>query len=269
MAAICPTGFNTDYLLDRVRDTYDRVAREPGGDFHFHRGAHYAQHYLGYDAQRLAQVPRESTDRFAGVGNPHLIGSIGAGEVVLDHACGAGTDLLIAASQVGVNGRAIGVDVTPAMIACARAASEMAGLSARTEFHVGNYDRLPLPGSSVDVVLSNGVLNLAPDKAVVLAEVLRVLKPGGRLYLADVVVQRDFTPEARGNPDLWAACVAGALCEPELAQIAGRLGFVGAAVTHRFDCFGGTSAKLQVAEDLRIGAVNFYARKPWRPRVLV
>src|SRR5690606_2987524 len=115
---------------------------------------------------------------------------------------------------------------------------------------------------SVDVVISNGVLNLAPDKRVVFAEIFRVLKPGGRLHLADVVVQRELTEEARGNPELWAACIAGALQEHELLELAALSGFVHARITERFDCFRGAPAEFKVSRDLQIGAVNFYARKP-------
>jgi ubiquinone/menaquinone biosynthesis C-methylase UbiE len=262
MAATCPIGFDTTYLRDRVRATYDSVARNPEGDFHFHRGARYATELLGYDAAELALLPPETTARFAGVGNPLRIGPVGAGEVVLDHACGAGMDLLLAARRVGPRGRVIGVDMTPAMCGCARAGAELAGLSDRVEVHTGVYEQLPVADASVDVVLSNGVVNLAPDKGRVFAEIFRVLRPGGRLHLADVVVQRELKPEARANPDLWAACIAGALPEVELATLTAAVGFLDGRVTERFDCFRGTSAESKLSRDLKVGAVNFFARKP-------
>jgi ubiquinone/menaquinone biosynthesis C-methylase UbiE len=112
------------------------------------------------------------------------------------------------------------------------------------------------------MVISNGVLNLAPDKAAVLREIHRVLKPGGRLFLADVVVQRELTDESRSNPDLWAACVAGALVESELPHAAAESGLVNGRVVRRFNCFYGTSAEAKVAKDLFIQSVNFYAEKP-------
>jgi len=114
----------------------------------------------------------------------------------------------------------------------------------------------------VDLVISNGVLNLAPDKGAVLNEVYRVLKPGGSLYLADVVVQRELTLEARSNPELWAACIAGALVESELPVIAAQSGFIDGRVVRRFNCFYDTTAEAKVAKDLFIQSVNFYARKP-------
>ena len=113
----------------------------------------------------------------------------------------------------------------------------------------------------MDVLISNGVLNLSPDKPQVLGEVFRVLRPGGRLYLADVVVQRELTDEARSNPDLWAACVAGALVESELEALARAAGFTEARVVRRFNCFFGTTAAAKVAKDLFIQSVNFFARK--------
>ena len=115
---------------------------------------------------------------------------------MLDHACGAGMDLLLAAGKVGSRGRAIGIDMTPAMIECATRAARQAGLSRIAEFREGYYESLPVPDASVDVVISNGVLNLSPDKHRVMAEVFRVLKPGGHLYLADVVVQQELSMEA-------------------------------------------------------------------------
>jgi len=261
MATTCPLNFDSQYLRDQIRSTYEQVARDPDGAYHFHRGPDYAQDYLGYDREELAALPTLSTARFAGVGNPLAIGPLAAGEIVLDHACGAGTDLLLAARRVGPNGHAIGVDMTPAMVDCADRAARQAGLADRVTLHQGFYENLPVADSSVDVVISNGVLNLAPDKRRVLNEVFRVLKPGGRLYLADVVVQRELTEQARGNPDLWAACVAGALVESELGMLAAEAGLHDGKVVRRFNCFYDTTAESKVAKDLFIQSVNFLARK--------
>ncbi len=261
MATSCPLNFNVGYLRDQVRSTYDQVARDPNRHYHFHRGPDYAHDFLGYDRDELAALPALSTERFAGVGNPLAIGPVGPGETVLDHACGAGMDLLLAARRAGPDGHAIGIDMTPAMVECTRKAAGQAGLEGRVEVHQGFYEELPVADDSVDVLISNGVLNLAPDKRQVLAEVFRVLKPGGRLYLADVVVQRELTEEARSNPDLWAACVAGALVESELVALAGECGFTGGQVKQRFNCFYDTTAEARVAKDLFIQSVNFLARK--------
>lgn len=205
MAATCPAGFDVDKLRQLVRAEYDRVAREPSGMFHFHRGPQYAARMLGYDAEELATLPEEATVSFAGVGNPHRIGPIQSGETVLDIGCGAGTDLLLAAKRTGSAGRAIGVDMTPSMIERAKRAAIKAAVWETVEIRRGTAEDLPVASASIDVVISNGVLNLSPDKMRSFDEIYRVLKPGGRLYLADVVVQRELSLAARSDVDLWAA----------------------------------------------------------------
>jgi ubiquinone/menaquinone biosynthesis C-methylase UbiE len=262
MAVRCPAGFDSEYLRDRVYETYDRVARDPGGDFHFHRGPDYASGLLKYEREELDALPDISTARFAGVANPHRIGRIEKGQTVLDHACGAGMDLLIAAKRVGPAGKAIGVDMTEAMRDCARKGAMEAGLSGIVEIREGVFEELPVEDESVDVVISNGVVNLAPDKEIVFKEIYRVLKPGGRLFLGDVVVQRELKLDARSNPDLWAACIGGALTEKELPVTAESVGFSDCAVTERFDCFRNTTAEIKVSKDLYVQGVNFFARKP-------
>jgi SAM-dependent methyltransferase len=198
-------GFNINKLRELVRAEYDRVAREPGGNFHFHRGPRYAATMLRYDAEELAAIPDEATASFAGVGNPHRIGLIEPGETLLDIGCGAGMDLLLAARRAGPAGHAIGVDMTPAMIERAKRAALKAGLWERIEIRRGTAEELPVESATIDVVISNGVLNLSPDKLAAFAEIHRVLKPRGRLHLADVIVQRELSLAARSDVDLWAA----------------------------------------------------------------
>ncbi len=202
MATSCPVGLDTKKLRDEVSFIYARVAADPGGDFHFHRGPAYAAELLGYDAAELALLPAENTASFAGVANPHAIARIAAGETVVDIGCGAGMDLMVAARRVGPGGRAIGVDMTPAMAEKARAGARAAGL-ANVEVRVGDALDLPLEDASVDVVISNGVINLTPDKERAFAEVRRVLKPGGRLQLADIVVANELSETIRNDIDLW------------------------------------------------------------------
>ena len=269
MALTAPENFNGQYLRDQVLAEYDRVARDPYGDYHFHRGAEYAHNYLQYDAHELLMLPEESTARFAGVGNPIRIGDTAAGatpiqpgDTVLDHACGGGMDLLLAARRVGKTGEAIGVDMTPAMRDSAKKGAKLAGLSDIVEIREGLYERLPVTSESVDVVISNGVVNLSPDKHQVFNEIFRVLKPGGQLFLADVIVQRELTDEARSNPDIWAACIGGALVENELAEIAAMTGLRDGRIVERFNCFMGTPAEQHVSKDLFVHGVNFHARKP-------
>lgn len=205
MAATCPAGFGVDKLRQMVLAEYDRLAREPQGIFHFHRGPQYAASTLGYDTQELTTIPEEATVSFAGVGNPHRIGPIQPGETVLDVGCGAGADLLLAAKRTGSAGRAIGVDITPAMIERAKRAAIKAGVWEMVEIRRGTAEELPVDSASVDVVMSNGALNLSSDKIRSFGEIYRVLKPGGRLYLADVVVQRELSLASRSDVDLWAA----------------------------------------------------------------
>jgi ubiquinone/menaquinone biosynthesis C-methylase UbiE len=151
--------------------------------------------------------------------------------------------------------------MTPGMRACAARAAELAGLGEMVDIRAGVYEALPLEDASVDVVLSNGVVNLAPDKSQVFREIARVLKPGGRLLLADVVVQRELNLTARSNPDLWAACIGGALVEGELSELAAAAGLTGGRIVQRFNCFMGTSAEDKVSKDLFVHGVNFFARK--------
>jgi SAM-dependent methyltransferase len=261
MATACPTGFSVDELRARVRETYDRLARAPDGEFHFHRGAAYAVGRLGYDPRELAALPGAATRRFAGVGNPLRIGPILAAETVLDHACGAGTDLLLAARRVGPRGHAIGVDMTPAIRAQALEAASAAGLASVVDVRAGLMEDLPVADASVDVVISNGVVNLSPDKPRVFREIARVLRPGGRLYLADVVVARELALEVREDPELWAACIGGAVREDELAELAAGAGLEPLGVSEHFDTFGGASAGNRLSADLKAHGVNFLAQR--------
>lgn len=262
MAVTCPIELDVDALRERIRDVYTRVAEDPTGDFHFHRGARYAIDVLGYDSDELSSLPPRTTDRFAGVGNPLAWAALERGMTVLDHACGAGLDVLLAARRVGPEGRVVGVDMTPLMRQAAVLSAREAGLADRVEICAGMFEHLPVASASVDVVVSNGVLNLAPNKRQVLAEVHRVLRPGGMLCLSDVVVQRELSLRARSESELWASCVGGALVESELPALAAEMGFADGEVRERFASFAGTSAESRVTGDLGLGAVTFTARRP-------
>ena len=156
---------------------------------------------LGYPPE-LANVPDGAVESFAGVANPWELGRLSAGERVLDLGSGAGTDSLIAAQMVGPEGRVTGIDMTPQMLAKARAAAAEMGLT-NADFVEGEAERLPFPDASFDVVISNGVIDLIPDKDAVFAELYRVLAPGGRLQIADVTIQNPVSEEGRRNIDLW------------------------------------------------------------------
>lgn len=268
MATTCPVGFDGERLREQVQRTYERVALDPASGFHFSVGPEYAIRALGYPRAEVESLPATSTARFAGVGNPLSIGAIPEGAVVLDHACGAGMDLLLAARRVGASGRAIGVDLTPAMRECAERAAAEAGLGGVVDIRAGAFEALPVEDASVHFVISNGVVNLAPNKHRVFAEIARVLRPGGHLYLADVVVERELSLAVRSNPDLWSACVGGALTEGELGSLAAGAGLVDGQVVQYFDSFRNTSVERKLGRALRVRGVTFHARKPGVYRVL-
>ena len=203
MALSCPVDFDVTGLRSEIEAIYARVASEPEGTFHFHRGPEYAATMLGYDRGELASLPQEVTASFAGIGNPHAIGRIAPGAVVLDVGCGAGTDLLLAAHRTGPAGRAIGIDMTEGMRRRAAAGAAACGLT-HVEVRDGDATRLPVADASIDVVISNGVLNLVPEKRHAIAEIARVLKPGGRLQIADIVIREVLPESAVRDVDLWA-----------------------------------------------------------------
>jgi arsenite methyltransferase len=202
MAVSCPIDFDVKTLRAEVQTMYSRVATAPDGEFHFHRGPNYAATMLGYDATELAALPADVTSSFAGVGNPHAVARIPAGATVVDIGSGAGTDLLLAARHVGAGGRAIGVDMTEAMRQRAVAGAAAAGLN-NVEVRNGDATRLPIDDRTVDVVISNGVLNLVPEKERAVAEIARVLKPGGHVQLADIIIGEILPDGALRDIDLW------------------------------------------------------------------
>jgi SAM-dependent methyltransferase len=194
-------GLNLEALRAAIQEEYGAVALTPQQGFHFHTGRPLA-HVLGYPDAWLEGIPEPSIESFAGTGNPFSIDEIRAGEQVVDVGCGAGIDSLIAAKMAGPNGRVIGVDMTPAMLAKARHSAASARL-VNVEFREGYAESLPVPDGWADVVISNGALNLVPDKHVALKEMARVLKPGGRLQIGDILVQKAVPSSAKKRIDLW------------------------------------------------------------------
>jgi arsenite methyltransferase len=190
-----------DLLRSEIEKTYTEVSTEPGKDFIFPTGRAWAED-LDYPQPELSRVPDATVESFAGVANPFSLGRIEAGASVLDLGCGAGTDLLIAAQMVGPAGAVTGIDMTPSMLARAHTSAHGMGL-ANIELHESLIESLPLDDESVDVVISNGVIDLVPDKDVVFAEIDRVLRPGGRLQIADVVIHTEVSEDARDRIDLW------------------------------------------------------------------
>lgn len=190
-----------DKLRAAVQAEYAVVAREPQRGFHFHTGRRLAK-ILEYESSWLEGIPEQSVESFAGTGNPFRAGTLFVGERVIDVGCGAGLDSLIGAKMVGAAGQVIGVDMTHAMLERARAAASL-GNFANVEFREGYGEALPAPSGWADVVISNGALNLMPDKVAALGEMSRVLKTGGRLQIADILVQRAVSDEAKRDIDLW------------------------------------------------------------------
>jgi arsenite methyltransferase len=188
-------------LRQAIQEEYAEVASHPQKGFHFHTGRPLAR-MLEYLDEWLEGIPKSCVESFAGTGNPFSLGELRPGELVVDVGCGAGFDSLIAAKKVAPNGRVIGVDMTPSMLEKARRAVEEAQLK-NVEFREGYAEALPVDEGWADVVISNGVLNLMPDKTAALEEVSRVLRPGGRLQIGDILVQKAVPESAKRKIDLW------------------------------------------------------------------
>jgi arsenite methyltransferase len=193
-------GVDVDVLKREIKKTYAAVSAEPERDFIFPTGRAWAQE-MGYPAE-LAAVPEGAVESFAGIANPWSLGRLEQGERVLDLGSGAGTDSLIAAQMVGPEGSVTGIDMTTEMLAKARAAAAELGADNVT-FVEGEVERLPFADESFDVVISNGVIDLIPDKDAVFSEIHRVLRPGGRIQIADVTIQKPVSEEGKRNIDLW------------------------------------------------------------------
>lgn len=199
---VLPANVDRDQLRSGISAKYTEVALDPHAGFHFHTGTRLAA-MLGYPADRYAGLPSGVVDSFAGTGNPFSMGDLREGEAVADLGCGAGFDLLQAARMVGPSGRVIGVDMTAAMCDRARAGAQELGL-ANVEVREGYLEALPIDDESVDVVISNGVVNLTPDKTGVMREVFRILKPGGRIQIGDIVVHIPVPQDAKDDIELWS-----------------------------------------------------------------
>ncbi|MBZ0283377.1 MAG: methyltransferase domain-containing protein [Anaerolineae bacterium] len=251
-------GLNLEALRFAIQEEYGAVALNPQQGFHFHTGRPLAQ-MLGYRDAWLEGIPETSIESFAGTGNPFSIDEIQVGEQVVDVACGAGIDSLIAAKMVGTGGRVIGVDMTPAMLAKARRGAAEAQF-ANVEFREGYAESLPVPDGWADIVISNGALNLMPDKAAALKEMARVLKPGGRLQIGDLVVQKAVPTSAKQKIELWTGCIAGAVLETELYATVVKAGFVGFEITWQDVVFDGAPQQSSAANFGTLG-INFRARK--------
>jgi arsenite methyltransferase len=251
-----------EVIFDAVRRMYTDVALVPDREFHFPTGRRACE-LFGYPAEQLDALPVRAVESFAGVGYPFAADVMRRGDTVLDIGSGSGTDALIAAGLVGSGGRVIGLDLTEAMRDKLRANATTAGVR-RLEVLAGNAEAIPLPDDSVDVVTSNGVLNLVPDKARAMREIARVLRPGGRLQLADIVVQTLPSESCRSHPELWAECIVGATTAESYVAGFEAAGLRDVVVLSRSDYFEASSN----AETRRVAA-SFGAHaavfRAWQP----
>lgn len=191
-------------LRDAIQRVYSEVVCDPKKGYHFHTGPVYAAERLGYSPAALAELPGSVTAPFAGVGNPLALGAPRRGETVVDIGAGSGVDSFLAARAIGPTGRVIALDMTPAMLERGRENVTLTGLS-QVEYREADAEVLPLDDEVADLVISNGVINLSPDKATVFREAFRILKPGGRLQIADIVVHKDIPPDGREDIAVWTA----------------------------------------------------------------
>jgi arsenite methyltransferase len=202
---------DTQELEEKVRRMYRAVATDPRGDFHFELGRALAER-LGYPSEALDEIPAGAIESFAGVGYFFDLADLRAGESVIDLGSGSGMDVFFASRRVGPQGHVIGVDFTAEQLAKARALASAGGFD-QVEFRAGRIEQVPAEDQSVDCVISNGVINLAPDKPAVFAEAARVLRPGGRLAIADIVSEHQLKESIVCDADLWASCIGGAAQE--------------------------------------------------------
>lgn len=232
-----------EFIFRAVADMYTDVATHPEKTFHFPTGR-LACLFVGYPGHQLDLIPASAPESFAGVGYPFAADVIRQGDVILDIGSGSGTDTLIASMLTGPQGKVYGLDMTRAMLEKLR--RNVASMGAKNVVPLeGNAEEIPLPDSSVDVVTSNGVLNLVPDKRRAFAEIARVLKPGGRLQISDISLANPVSDSARSNPKLWAECVVGAVVEDDYLEKLRAAG-LDVEVISRLDYFAGS-----VSEDTR------------------
>ena len=253
---------NKDVIFKAVQDMYTEVASLPTKEFHFPTGRKACE-FVGYPADLLDSIPSTATESFAGVGFPFKSEVIKKGHHVLDIGSGSGTDVLIASQLVGDSGKVYGLDMTRAMLDKVNENIKLMRASNVTLIE-GNAEDIPLLDSSIDVVTSNGVLNLVPDKATAFAEIYRILKPGGSVQIADIVVGLPINEASKNNPELWAECIVGASLKDQYLRMFRDAGFDDITVLSEFDYFAGSSSQStrEVAASFGAGTVEIIMKKP-------
>lgn len=234
------TQFNRDHIFDAVKLMYTSVANQPEKTFHFPTGRRACE-FVGYPDEQLEQIIPTALESFAGVGYPFASGVIKKGDIVLDIGAGAGTDILLAALLVGPEGKAYGLDMTKAMHEKLHMNKDKMGLDNVIPVS-GNAEEIPLEDETVDVVTSNGVLNLVPDKEKAFAEIFRVMKPGGHIQISDIIINKNRSEldESRANPKLWAECIVGAMEKEPYIKSFGDAGFTNVRTIDQLDYFSGS-----------------------------
>ncbi|MEX2476694.1 methyltransferase domain-containing protein [Marinobacter sp.] len=240
-------GYSKHQITSAVQDMYTRVAEMPHSSFHFPVG-YQALRALDYPPQRISLLPTEIADSFAGVGYPFNGNAIRAGDTTLDLGAGAGTDSILALDLTGPDGHVLSLDLTSAMTRKLKQRADAQG--ACIDVIQATAERLPFTSNSIDSITSNGALNLVPDKRRAIAEMFRVLKPGGRVQLADVVISQPVTVDCDSDPRLWVECVVGATVEENLLAMLGDAGFESIRVIRHIDYFA-HSPSIQTREVAR------------------
>ncbi len=255
------TTISTDAIHVAVRERYARLATQgPAGAATCCEPEADTTNCC-YEETAVEHLPAEVTDLSLGCGDPIALASLQPGQVVLDLGSGAGLDCFLAAERVGPDGQVIGVDMTPAMLERARRNQAKLGLS-NVEFRRGQIEALPIDDHSVDVILSNCVINLSPDKAAVFREAFRVLRPGGRLAVSDIVTLGPLPPAVREDMDAWSACVAGAEPVPTLVSLLAAAGFADISVRNRAEPERELSAVGTHTSPAQVFSAHIAARKP-------
>ena len=242
-----------------VREKYREVAVNPDGTFHFHTGRPLAAR-LGYPSGVVDGLPDRAVESFAGVGNPHSLRPLEPGERVVDFGSGGGFDCFVAAQAVGGSGQVVGIDMTPEMLDKAQGTARELELG-NVEFREGLLEAVPVEDGWADVVISNGVINLCADKALVFAEAFRILRPGGVLQFADIANGKPLPEAAVCEIDLWTGCIAGGLPVDDWCAAITAAGFTDISVSMDVDAFGGSGGERN-ARAYDVFAHVFLARKP-------
>jgi ubiquinone/menaquinone biosynthesis C-methylase UbiE len=254
-------GFSKEQVRSAVRDMYTVVANSPSTPLHFPIGGKACK-LAGYSDEQISKIPLDSLESFAGVGCPFIADIIQPGQVVLDVGSGSGTDVILASRLVGSGGKVWALDLTPAMQDKLKETIRQENIE-NVEIVEGDAESIPLPDSSVDAVTSNGVLNLVTDKRKAISEIFRVLKPGGEVQIADIVISSPVTPDCQDDPKLWAECVVGATVDESYLGMFADAGFEEIEVLRDYDYFAYSPSRdtREVAKQFGAHGIEFRMRR--------